>query len=141
MLIIRTRLGPSKIHGIGLFADEFIPKGVTTWRFTPGFDQCIDPDYLLKLSEHARKLFWHYAYVDKKNNHYVLCGDDERFLNHSEHPNILQKRVGREAEGREVAAIDIQAGEELTVNYYDFDRDAERKLKGLGVYGGQYNEI
>lgn len=139
MLMVKTKLGPSHIHGIGLFADQFIPKGTTTWRFVPGFDLRVDPDDLLRLSEPARKLFWQYAYVDKRNNHYILCFDDERFINHSEDPNIIQKRVGREIEGREIAARDIEQGEELTVNYYDFDKDAERKLKGIGVYGGQYD--
>ena len=39
MLLVKTRLGASAIHGIGLFADEFIPKDTVTWRFTPGLDQ------------------------------------------------------------------------------------------------------
>lgn len=134
MLMVKTKLGPSKIHGTGLFADQFIPKGTMTWRFAPGFDLKIEHDNLLRLSETARKIFWNYAYVDKSNNHYILCFDDERFINHSGNPNIIQKRVGREIEGREIAARDIQHGEELTVNYYDFDKDAERKLKRIGIY-------
>ena len=39
MLMVKTRLGPSSIAGIGLFADEDIPAGRVTWRFVPGFDQ------------------------------------------------------------------------------------------------------
>lgn len=27
MLLIKTKIGPSKIHGIGLFSDQSIPKG------------------------------------------------------------------------------------------------------------------
>ncbi len=137
MLMVKTRLGPSKIHGIGLFADQFIPKGTTTWMYAPGFDLRIEPDDLLKLSESARKMFWQYAYVDKYNSHYILCFDDERFINHSDKPNIIQKRKDGELEGIEVADRDIQLGEELLVNYYDFDKDADRKLKGLGIYGGE----
>jgi len=38
MLLVKTKLGPSKIHGIGLFVDEFIPKGTIVWKFVPGFD-------------------------------------------------------------------------------------------------------
>lgn len=139
MLMVKTKLGRSEIHGIGLFADQFIPKGTTTWVFAPGFDLRVEHDDLLKLSEHARKMFWTYAYVDKFNSHYILCFDDERFINHSEVPNIIQKRKEGEAEGIEVAARDIQPGEELLVNYYDFDKDADRKLKGLGIYGGKYD--
>lgn len=27
MLLVKTKIGPSAIHGIGLFADQFIQKG------------------------------------------------------------------------------------------------------------------
>ena len=134
VLMVKTKVGPSKIHGIGLFADQFIPKGTMTWRFVPNFDLRINPDELLRLSEPARKLFWNYAYVDKYNDHYILCFDDERFINHSENPNIIQRKRHSETEGVEIAACDIDRGEELTANYYDFDKDAERKLKKMGVY-------
>jgi hypothetical protein len=33
MLLVRTTLRPSGVHGLGLFADEFIPKGFVIWRF------------------------------------------------------------------------------------------------------------
>ena len=32
MLLVKTRLGASAIHGIGLFADEFIPKDTEIGR-------------------------------------------------------------------------------------------------------------
>ena len=38
MLLVKTKIGPSKIAGIGLFADEFIAKGTPVWKFEPGFD-------------------------------------------------------------------------------------------------------
>lgn len=38
MLLVKTKIGPSKIHGIELFAAEFIKRGTPTWQFTPGFD-------------------------------------------------------------------------------------------------------
>ncbi len=38
MLLVKTKLGLSKIHGIGLFADENIKKGTIIWKFTPDFD-------------------------------------------------------------------------------------------------------
>lgn len=138
MLMVKTKLRSSPIHGIGLFADQFIPKGTMTWRFALGFDLHIKPDELLRLSETARKIFWNYAYVDRYNGHYILCFDDERFINHSENPNIIQRKKDGEPEGVEIAVRDIQPGEELTVNYYDFDKDADRKLKRMGIYGDEY---
>jgi SET domain-containing protein len=44
-------------------------------------------------------------------------------MNHSEKPNLLDLETN-------IAARDIQAGEELTCNYYLFDLDADRKLRG-----------
>ena len=35
MLLVDARAGISKIHGIGLFAYEFIPKGTHVWMFNP----------------------------------------------------------------------------------------------------------
>ncbi len=38
MLLIKTKLDLSKIHGIGLFAGEDIPKGTIIWRFNSLID-------------------------------------------------------------------------------------------------------
>jgi hypothetical protein len=38
MLLVKTKLGLSKISGIGLYADTFIPKGTIIWRFVPKLD-------------------------------------------------------------------------------------------------------
>lgn len=37
MLLIKTKLDLSKIHGVGLFADEFIAKGTKIWEYRPNF--------------------------------------------------------------------------------------------------------
>lgn len=39
MLLIKTKLELSKIHGVGLFADEFIAKGTKIWEYRPNFDK------------------------------------------------------------------------------------------------------
>ena len=89
MLLVRTYIGPSKIHGIGLFATEFIEKGKPTWKFTPGFDLELGKEDLMKLSESSRQQVLHYCYVDReKPDVYILCFDDARFMNHSEEPTI-----------------------------------------------------
>jgi len=38
MFLVKTRIGPSKIHGIGVFADERIPKGQMIWMFDARID-------------------------------------------------------------------------------------------------------
>ena len=132
--MVKTRIGPSKTHGIGLFADQFIPKGTTTWRFMPGLDLIVPEDILLQMSEPARAQFLNYCYVDKFTKHFILCFDDERFINHSKGPNIGQSKVGNEIEGVEMAFRDIQKGEELVCDYEEFDFDAYRKLNRLDIY-------
>ncbi|TSC83470.1 MAG: hypothetical protein G01um101417_553 [Parcubacteria group bacterium Gr01-1014_17] len=43
MLAVKASAKPSKIEGIGLFADEKIPKGTVTWRFHPRIDVVPSP--------------------------------------------------------------------------------------------------
>lgn len=38
MLHVRARAGASKVHGVGLIAQEFIATGSRIWEFVPGFD-------------------------------------------------------------------------------------------------------
>src|SRR2546429_2115830 len=38
MFLVKTRIGPSKIHGIGVFAEERIPKGQMIWVFDARID-------------------------------------------------------------------------------------------------------
>lgn len=41
MLLIKTKLRPSNIHGLGLFADENICSGQEVWRFQDGLDMIL----------------------------------------------------------------------------------------------------
>jgi len=134
--MIKTKIGPSTIKGagLGLFADQFVPKGTKTWRFMPGLDLVVPEDTLLQISEAARVQFLNYCYVDKFTKHFILCFDDERFINHSKDPNIIQTMAESELEGFEVAKRDIKKGEELFCDYEDFDFDSFRKLHKLDIY-------
>jgi len=134
MLMVKTKIAQSATHGIGLFAAQFITKGTITWRFMPGLDLIVPEDILLQLSEPARAQFLNYCYVDKYTKHFILCFDDERFINHSEDPNIVQSKSENETEGVEIAARDIQEGEELFCDYTQFDFDAIRKLNKTDIY-------
>ena len=122
MMLVKTRLGLSAIHGIGLFADQDIPKGTPVWEFTEGFDQAIPREQLDKVPEAARADFLKYSYTSKKNGkYYILCCDDARFFNHSEDPNVMSRPNGNVNEDLDIAARDIQRGEELTCDYRSFE--------------------
>ena len=57
MLLVNARADCSRIHGIGLIAQEFIPKGTRIWRFQPGFDLLIGAAELRSLSQTQKNPF------------------------------------------------------------------------------------
>ena len=120
MLLVRTRVGPSPIHGLGLFADQAIPAGTEIWRFAPGLDVDVAPGVVERLPDHVRAFFARYGYVDRRLARYVLCFDDARFMNHSDRPNVAPD-YGRDPHGVDVALADIAPGDELTVDYRTFE--------------------
>lgn len=124
MILVKTRLDKSAIHGIGIFAVASIPKGTLIWVFNPEFDLVLAPDQVELLPEAAREQFLNYAYLSKKTGRYVLCTDDARFFNHDASPNVTCK-IPDNADSDEAlvcfAARDISVGEELTCNYSEFD--------------------
>lgn len=123
MLIVRTKIGQSKVEGIGLFADQFIPKGTVTWKFDPKFDIYFDPSEVGKMSELQKDLIIHFAYLSKKSGKYVYSIDNTRFTNHSTSPNIAEdeKLSESDAEICTVAIRDIQMGDEMTIDYRAID--------------------
>lgn len=123
MLLVKTRIDKSPIAGIGLFADEFIPKGTYIWRFKTGFDIRVNEDYPDSLPGPAKAFFQTYAYQNPKTKKYVLCSDNSRFFNHSNTPNTHCVKDPEDEETADVAARDIEPGEELTVDYREFDTD------------------
>ena len=78
MLLVRTRIGPSRIHGIGLFAAEPIAAGTEVWRFTPGFDLDAAPAMLESLTAEQRETVLHYGYLDPRLGRFILCCDNAR---------------------------------------------------------------
>ena len=118
MILIKTKIGPSKIHGTGLFAEQFIPKGTVTWKYDPMFDTGFTQNDIEQMSEPARKIFLWYAYYDFEQDKYILCFDDQRFINHSKN-NFNIKSTPK----MDIAVKDIKSGEELLCNYNKFDKE------------------
>lgn len=116
MLLIKTRIKESTTHGVGLFADQFVPKGTVTWEYNPLFDSAYTDAEVDALPEVARKIFLHYAYFDKEINKHVLCFDDQRFINHSSHSANIDSTPRKDT-----ASQDIQSGEEILCDYNKFD--------------------
>lgn len=127
MLLVKTRIGVSSTHGIGLFANEFISKGTVTWQYHPGFDFSYTEEEIKKLPETPQKALLHYSYFDSEIKKFVIPIDDLRFINHS----VEREKINISSEPHaDVASRDIQIGEELFCNYNMFD---EAYFKRVGV--------
>lgn len=125
MLIVKTNLKYSEIHGLGCFAGEDIKKGQTVWRFDEGIDLVFKESDLSKFPVSFVEFLKMYAYspLADSEKSYVLCADNARHMNHDENPNLDET-----PDGLNVALRDIKAGEELTCNYNQFDKEAGYKL-------------
>ena len=115
MFVIRTRVGPSLIHGTGVFACEQVAAGSVVWRFQPPFDQVLPEEEVRALPESCRDFLETYAYrsVDL-GGQLVLSGDHARFLNHSEDPNTEAQQFAS------MARRLITPGDEITCDYRAF---------------------
>lgn|SRR5215813_8873975 len=129
MLLVRTLLKPSQIHGLGCFAAERISRGTVVWVFDERVDVRIPFSKLTSLPPPAERFFLRYGYVEIWNGEKIvtLCGDHAKHMNHADEPNVVEAGTARHDN---IAARDIAPDEELTCNYYHFDLDAARKLSG-----------
>ncbi len=130
MLRIRTRLAPSPIHGIGLFADEPIAAGTIIWEYDPHFDLTFSIENLDSLSPPSRAQVQAYAFFDDKLEKYVLCGDDARFMNHAPAPNSVNRD-----HWRTMAACAINAGDEITCDYSKIGMKEALEALAKGMQG------
>jgi hypothetical protein len=71
----------------------------------------------------VRTFFSHYGYLDRNVQRIILCFDDARFVNHSDSPNVATD-YALDAYGVDVALRDIARGEELTMDYANFEEAA-----------------
>jgi uncharacterized protein len=127
MLLISASVKPSPIHGLGCFTNEKIEKGKVIWVLDDRIDRQIPAAELEALPKPVQEFLLMYAYSKTRQGQkvYILCGDHARHMNHSEAPNSAS--TGPDLE-MDVAIRDIEAGEELTCNYYEFDLDGTEKL-------------
>jgi uncharacterized protein len=110
----RVRVGPSRIHGDGLFAAIDLKKGMRILRYT---------GEKIPREESDRRLAAGNVYIFGLDEAYSIDGQDlgntARYINHSCDPNCQTEQCNHTI--WIVAIRDIQEGEELTYNYgYEF---------------------
>jgi uncharacterized protein len=113
MLLVKTSLGKSRIHGIGVFADQLVRKDAKMWRFVYGFDRYYTRKRLAKLPKPAKDYIRLHGY--QWGNEILLSMDYDTFMNHSENPNTYFH------DGFVLARRNIRKGEEITNDYRAFE--------------------
>ncbi len=118
MFVIKTRVGPSTIHGTGVFACEPAEPGQVIWRFLPPLDQVISDADFEALPVAAREHLETYSYRSTDlGGQRVLSGDHAKFLNHADDPNTEEQSFVS------VARRIIRPGDEITCDYGAFCAD------------------
>lgn len=128
MFRVPTYLGPSPLHGTGVFAGADLTAGTVIWEFTPGIDWRISEAAFVRFPEPYRSWLRPYCYVEA-DGLLVLCGDNARYMNHSFDPNCDDSGTYT------VALRDVAAGEELTCDYRSFDLESAQD--GLAAWRGE----
>jgi len=114
MLVVKTQLKQSPIHGLGLFLAEPVSKGTLIWRFDSRIDRVYAETELAFLPESLALFVKTYGCWRRADRLWVLAGDDARFVNHADQPTL---RAGGNAFDDNFAARDLAVGEELTNDY------------------------
>lgn len=116
MLKVQASVAPAGTKGLGLFASNFIPAGTTVWELVPGFDVIMTPAQWQEIPEWQRTELEEHAWLDKHLGLWIYATGPGMYFNHSDNPNC-----GGPFPLKDVALRDILPGEELLINYGDFD--------------------
>lgn len=123
MLRVPTYVASSNIAGMGLFAGTDLAAGTVIWEFDERVDWRLTPEEFERFPDPYRALMGHYLYLDDSGV-YILCGDNAKFMNHTEDPNC------DDPDGEfTITRRAVLAGEELTCDYTQFD--LESRTNGL----------
>lgn len=98
-----------------MFTPVSIPAGTLVWSFDEEVDWTLSAEDLEHFPEAYREQLKRYCYLDESGA-YILCGDNARFMNHSDDPNC-DDWTGPFT----LARRDIEPHEELTCDYRAFD--------------------
>ncbi|ODA67317.1 SET domain protein [Methyloligella halotolerans] len=130
MMLIRTYIAPSTIQGIGVFSQDFVPKGTLIWSLHEKLDVQMSSQDIAALPTHMQDFVRIYSYPHLERDGYVVVDSDNgRFMNHSGAPNTDFRDFYKG-----FALDDIQAGEELTCDYGEL-------FPNFSGFGSEMNEI
>lgn len=132
MMISKHYIAPDNYGGTGLFAGDDIPQGAIIWQRS-AIDITYTAEQISRMNSAQLTYLNTYGYnVSLNDNELILevNGDDARYMNHSDNPNVITTDNEEEADFC-FAARFIKAGEELTCNYYELDPKLEYSARFL----------
>ena len=120
MFLIDTYLDKSEIHGVGVFSKENIKKGRKIQEERSNFQKEFDKNNLPSmplafanfLETHSYQKYLHPDVL-------ILQLDNSKYVNHSDNPNLDDDGF---------AIKDINIGDEIVINYKDFDDSIDKWL-------------
>lgn len=111
LLLIEHFVGPSPVHGLGVFSAQFVPLGAKVWEFNSIIDRLISLDDINSLPVHVVTQIQRHAEYFEARGAFRLPADGAYYMNHSNNPNL-------DDQGDEmVAKRDIFPGDELFCDY------------------------
>ncbi|MFA6190436.1 MAG: SET domain-containing protein [Candidatus Staskawiczbacteria bacterium] len=116
MIHIVYKVKPSKVHGVGLFADQDIKKGDLIYTPNSLLDVDLTEEQFKKLSPSEQKEVEYYGYLNKKTNKWHVAFEMIRILNHGSNGKA---NVTQNEDMIMTAKRGIKKGEELLQDYIE----------------------
>lgn len=129
MIHIKYKLDKSKLHGIGLFAQENLKKGQLIYTASPLLDVNISQKQFDSLNEKEKGEIRYWGFWDEPNKVWHVDFDNSKFINHSFTPTLTQDPRYKDA--YLITTRDVKKGEELTQNYLEFESEEDLKRRGI----------
>ncbi len=135
-MLVSCYLGPSAIEGLGVFCSQPIRKGQPIWTLDTRLDRLIPVTDFAQMDARLQNFLKRYTYIRPHDlEHYVLDGDEGRYMNHSVRPNTDYPNTDTG-----YAMCDIPAHTELTCDYRQFDVNAHEFMASISPIGAQLNQ-
>ena len=122
MIRVPSYVSASPISGLGVFADRAVAKDTLVWSFEPDFDKRFTVEEYEALRPDLKAYIETYSYLSVVDGLIYFPFDHDRYMNHSEAPNIRFDVT----DGRFYAARDIAKDEEMTCDYRQFNANWDK---------------
>lgn len=125
MYLCKVEVRDSNIEGKGVFITESTVKGSVVWKFNSGSDKSMTQVEYTALNEESKREMEKVGYLSPSSGLWIYPSEDDvaRYTNHSTLHNNLSVKFDSEISPEVffIANRNIGEGEELIVNYLEFD--------------------